>query len=655
MHFKRILEPIALGPLTVANRIVRTAHGTGFGGGTISDTLIEYHLARARGGVGLSIIEALSVRGTAYPFLISGAPGLVEGYRRLMDRVRPYGMKILQQIGHPGNEIPLADGSPPWSASDTVGPLLGQQAQAMTETEIDRLVQQYRDAARDCIDGGLDGIEIHMAHGYLLQQFLSPLSNYRDDRFGGDFENRLRLPLCVLSAVRDLLPDTMALGVRLGSEVLPGGMGPDDVARIAAVFEREGLIDYVNLTLGTDYNPHKMIAAMHEPMGYELPFADAVRSRVSLPIMVAGRFRTLGDAEQVLSGGHADLVALNRALIADPDLMRKTLEGREDEVRPCIGCNHGCIGGLVSFGRMGCTVNIAVGREAELGEDLIEPTASPRQVLVVGGGPAGMEAARIAALKGHRVTLAEASASLGGAINIARRAPRRIGIGDICDWLEREVYRLGVNVRLSTYIEAEDVRRISPDVLIVATGSLPRVDGRQHLSPGHEVSGVEQAHVVSSHDLLLSGRDRGWGETALVFDDCGHYEAVAAAEFLIDRGTAVTFATALSSFAPALEPSFSAEPALQRLAQGKFRLITYARLDSIGKDHATLSRRFGGPALRVKSDTVVLVSHNRCNRDLLDQVQDWSGRLIAVGDVRSPRYLQTAIHEGHLAARGIEQ
>ncbi|MCK9469412.1 MAG: FAD-dependent oxidoreductase [Porticoccaceae bacterium] len=655
MALNHITKPIDLGPVTVPNRVVRTGHGTGLGGGTMSDTLIDYHLARARGGVGLTILELVSVHSSAYPFLYSGAPGLVDGYRKLMEKVRPYGMKVFQQIGHLGNEIPQADGSPPWSSSDTVGALVGIQSEPMSQQQIRELIDCYVVAARDCADGGLDGVELHMAHGYLVQQFLSPLYNFRDDEYGGNFDNRIRLSLELLTAVREALPAHMALGVRLSSELLPGGMGPDDVARLTNIFHERGLIDFVNLTLGTDYNPHKIIGAMHEPVGYELPYGSPVKQAVKVPVLVTGRFRTLEEADQVIASGDADLVALTRAHIADPDIVRKTLEGRVDEVRPCIGCNHGCIGGLLTMGRLGCTVNVAVGYEATLSEDLITQAATPRRVLVVGGGPAGLEAARVAALSGHQVTLAEATSDLGGSINVARRAPRRIGIGDICDWLESEIYRLGVEVRLNTYIEASDVQDMAPDVLIVATGSTPRLDGRQHLSPGHVTAGIERRQVVSSHDLLLDTSGRDWGQHAVVYDDCGHYEAVAAAEFLVQKGIAVTFVTGHSRFAPGLEASLSAEPALERLAKGDFTLITYGRLDAVEENTVQISRRFGGPAMTVAADTVVFVSYNIGNRDLLDELHDWSGQIIPVGDVRSPRYLQVAIREGHHAARGIAQ
>lgn len=637
----------------VPNRVVRTGHGTGLGGGTISDALIDYHAARAKGGVGLTILELLSVGRSAYPFLFQGAPGLVEGYRKLTARVHPYGMKVFQQIGHLGNEVSQADGSPPRSSSDTVGALLGVPAEPMTKEQIAELVACYVSAAKDCEAGGLDGVELHMAHGYLVQQFLSPLHNFRADEYGGSFENRLRLPLELLTAVRAAISPAMALGVRLGSELLPGGMRPEDVAEAARIFSSKGLIDFVNLTTGTDYNAHKMIGAMHEPAGYELPHGAPVRKALRLPVLVTGRFRTLEEADQVIGAGDADLVALTRAHIADPDIVRKTREGRPETIRPCIGCNHGCIGGLLTAGRIGCTVNVAVGQEATLAEDLIERTADPRRVLVIGGGPAGLEAARVAALRGHRVILAEAAPVLGGAVSIARRAPRRVGLGDITEWLEREVFRLGVDVRPGTYIEADDVREIAPDLVIVATGSRPRMDGRQHLSPGQIASGMERRHVVSSHDLLLEKSSRDWGRHALVYDDVGHYEAVAAAEFLIEKGVALTFATCHASFAPLLEASLSAAPALERLARGDFRLVTYARLEAVEDGHVRIAHRYGGAPLRVPADTVVFVSHNAPNRELIDQLAGWPGRVVAVGDARSPRYLQTAIREGHMAARAL--
>jgi 2,4-dienoyl-CoA reductase-like NADH-dependent reductase (Old Yellow Enzyme family) len=652
MNLRHVLKPIKLGPVSIPNRVARTGHGTGLGGGTISQALIDYHVARAKGGVGLTILEVIAVNGSAYPFLVAGAPGLVKGYRALMDAVRPYGMKVFQQIGNPGNEAPQADGSPPLSSSDSVGALLGIQAEPMSKAQIKQLIDSYVAAARDCVAGGLDGIELHMAHGYLIQQFMSPLYNARDDEYGGSFENRLRLPLELLAAVRAAIPEHMALGVRLSAELLPGGVEPDDVALTAKVFEEQGLIDFLDLTIGTDYNPHKVIGAMHEPAGYELPYDAPPKRAVKLPVLVTGRFRTLEDADQVIASGAADLVALTRAHIADPDIVRKTIEDRVDQIRPCIGCNHGCIGGLLTLGRIGCAVNVAAGNEATLAEELIQPTRAPKMVLVAGGGPAGLEAARVAALTGHRVILAEAAKALGGCVNIAKRAPRRMGIGDITDWLEREVYRLGVDVRLNTYIQAEDVWAIAPDVVIVATGSLPRLDGRQHLSQGHVAAGMNQPHVVSSHEVLLEKRD--WGKHALVFDDTGHYEAVAAAEHLIEQGISVTFVAAHASFASRLEASLSADPALERLARGNFRLITHGRLISVGARHAQVAQRFGGAPEDIPADTVVFVSHNACNRELTESLQDWPGRLLTVGDARSPRYLQTAIREGHLAARSIE-
>lgn len=652
-RYRHALAPIAIGPVTVPNRVVRTGHGTGLGGGTISDDLIAYHAARAKGGVGLTILELMSVGSSAYPLLHTGNPGVVEGYAKLMEAVRPHGMRIFQQLGHLGNEIPEADGGPPRSSSDSIGALVGMRAVPLTLGEIEQLKQCYLAAVQECIAGGIDGVELHMAHGYLLQQFMSPLYNRRTDQYGGSFENRVRLPLELLRLVREALPAHMALGVRLSSEMLPGGMGPDEVIQIASLFQSEGLIDYLNLSMGTDYNPHKIIGAMHEAAGYELEADLPVTKHATVPTIVTGRFRTLEEVDQVIAQGQADMVAMNRATIADPNLVAKSREGNEEDVRPCIGCNHGCIGGLLSVGRIGCAVNPAAGLERMLSEDGLGTAEKPLRVLIVGGGPAGMEAARVARLRGHDVTLCEAASRLGGAADIARRAPRRQGLGDIADWLEREIYRLGVDVRLSTYVQADDVREMAPDVLIVATGSLPPMDGRQMFEPAHVADGMEQRIVVSSHDLLMDRSNRDWGKRAVVFDDAGHYEAVAAAEFLVEKGLAVTFATSHPQFAPGIVNSLSAEPALQRLAKGDFRLITYARLESVGAASARIGLRYGGKAEDVEADTVVVVGHNVGNRDLVDELGDTGAKILIVGDAKSPRYLQTAIREGHLAARGL--
>lgn len=260
----------------------------------------------------------------------------------------------------------------------------------------------------------------------------------------------------------------------------------------------------------------------------------------------------------------------------------------------------------------------------------------------------------MAALRGHDVILAEAAPDLGGTLNIAALAPRRGGIGDIVVWLEREVRRLGIDVRLSTYVERDDVEAIAPDVVIVATGSQPRMDGAQHLVPGFVASGMGHRSVVSSHELLMIGSNRDWGKSAVVYDDTGHYEAVAAAEFLIERGVSVTFVTGHKSFAPKLEPALSDEAALERLARrGSFRLVIYGKLEAVDEDGVRISRRYGGHEETIAAQTVVCVSHNAPNRDLIDALSDWQGEVITVGDVRSPRYLQTAIREGHMAGRNI--
>lgn len=661
MSLTHIHTPVKLGPVELKNRVVRTAHATNLGGGTLNDALIGYHRARAEGGVGLSIIEILSVHPTTPATLNVFVPGIGDAYRKLVEAVRPHGMKLFQQLWHGGhNALPL-DGSPPWSASDVPSPTIGVTPVPMTRAMIDEIVAAYASTARQCEEWGLDGVEIHCAHGYLPAQFLSPNANRRRDEYGGSFENRLRFMREVVEAVRAAVSASFAVGVRVAPDLSAGGLSVEDVQRAVAALEERQLIDFVDVSLGDYHAFPKLIGAMHEPLGYEMPTSAPIARAARTPAIVTGRFRTLEEADQVIRLGDADLVALTRAHIADPDLVKKTLAGHPEQVRPCIACNQGCVGGLLgSAARMGCTVNPAIGLEDTLEDARLVAAATPRKVLVVGGGPAGMEAARVAALRGHHVTLAEASIDLGGALRIAARAPQRHGIADIAVWLEQEVYRLGVDVRLSTYLSADDICGMAPDAVILATGSMPRMDGIQLSHPGEPIAGIDRPQVLSSWDLLLERPPRAV-KSAVVIDDVGHYEGIAAAEHLVAQGAEVHFVTRHTAFAHQMEAALSAEPALQRLARGRFTLHLRTRALAIGHDDVELLPGFlpaGGPgAFRVPADRVVFISHNQPNRDLANELADaLAGSGIAlqvVGDANSPRFLPVAIREGRLAGMAV--
>lgn len=639
MALEHILSPLTIGEVTLKNRVVRTAHGTNLGNGALSDDLIAFHLERARGGVGLTILEASSVHWSGPMTLHAWNDGIVPRYRKLMAKVAPHGMRVFSQLNHLGS----LQGAPwcrPWAASETVNPLTGMRTHAMTEGDIAEVVAAFADAALRAKEGGLDGVEIHCAHGYLLQQFLSPESNRRSDRYGGSFENRVRFYLEVLAAVRSAVGDDFVVGTRVGPHNRPGGLNIEEHFVIVERVLATGLIDYLNVSHGSAANPHKIIGGMHEPTGYELPHSVPVARLTQLPRIVTGRFRSLEDADAVIARGDADLIGLTRAHIADPAIVVKAESGRSDAIRPCIGCNQGCVGGLAD-GRLGCTVNPAAGNERTLGERRVRKAPSPRTVWVVGGGPAGMEAARIASLRGHRVVLIDAAEQLGGTLRLARLAPFHGDIGHIADWLAGELVRRKVQVRLRAKVTRDLLTHNRPDHLIIATGALPVPTA---------LPGSRRSHVLDVRQLLRTPDIKG--KAAIVYDTVGSYRGIAAAEVLLGSDMQVTYVTPFASLAPSLATALVVAPALERMRQGgRFQLITQARISQIESDRVTVESDQGWPSRTVSADTLVVAEPEAPESDLAVVARELELSHAVVGDATGTTTLLDAIRDGHLAGR----
>ncbi|MGH6614593.1 FAD-dependent oxidoreductase [Sphingomonas sp.] len=658
MSLEQILSPITINGLEVKNRIARASHGTSYGRGTVNDDLIAYHEARAKSGVGLNILEATVIhRSSANHTVDAIDDSVIPGFTALARSSERHGMRTFVQLWHGGHRWAPASGQAPLSASTVPCPLgLVNTPFAMTQDQIDEITEAYVDAALRVQKSGLDGIELHFGHGYLIHQFLCPLTNRREDDYGGSLDNRMRFGRDVLQAVRDRVGAAYPVGIRLSDYNVPGGLSPDEAGEIVARLCADKMVDYVSGSMGSPYSIATMLGAMDQPAGYMLSSAEPIVARADVPTMIAGRYRTLEEGNQAIREGLGDMVSYVRPMIAEPDLVAKTLSGNAERVRPCIACNQGCIGGIrTAQQRMGCTVNPAVGYELTLSEDLIRPVSAPKKVVIAGGGPAGMEAARLAALSGHKVVLIEAQPALGGTINIAKRAPKLATIGDITYWQEQELYHLGVDVRLSTYAEADDVLAENPDVVIVATGSLPRMDGLQAARPEAPVPGFDRRHVLSSHDLLFMDPAK-FGKSAVVFDDVGHYEGIAAAEQLIAHGVKVTFVARHSSFAPQIEVIVRTSPALRRLRQGDFTLVVGGRLVAIGEDTCTLGYLDGEQTWDVPAETVVFISYNEAQSELYRALGGGTRvpkpyDLQLIGDANAPRDLLMAIREGHMAGR----
>jgi len=445
-EFKYLFSPLKLGSVVVPNRVHFAAHLTNFAEQhKISNRLIYYYRERARGGCGLITTEEMSVHPTdhAYEKLVDAFdPQVLPGYQRLTKAIHEYDTRIFAQLNHNGMQ---GDGKisrlPVWGPSPGFDPIFRETAKEMEVEEIAECIEYFARSAAYAAEGGFDGIELQLGHSSLIRQFLSPATNVRKDEYGGNFENRLRFALEVIAAVRKEVGGDFTLGVRLNADEMHprGGLTLADAKTIAARLQKTGHLDFMDLSLGTFYNLYLVEGTMHTPLAYTVPLAAAIRSVVDLPVFCTNRINDPHLAEKILQDGDADMIGMVRGLICDPELPNKTRQGRIDDIRHCIACNQGCIGRVGLGYRLGCIQNPAVGKEKELGAETLKQCDHPKKVVVIGAGPGGLETARVASLRKHRVILLEKNTEVGGQNIVAGRASGRQEITGVTRWLSSQV------------------------------------------------------------------------------------------------------------------------------------------------------------------------------------------------------------------------
>jgi 2,4-dienoyl-CoA reductase-like NADH-dependent reductase (Old Yellow Enzyme family) len=660
--YPNIFSPIKLGPVELPNRFYFGPHGNQMTAGTAPSRDYAYYVAeRARnGGAGL-IVTAHTLHERSRQFQSTAyTEANVPSFRAMADAVHEAGSKIFAEVWYawvtPGNWQPLGPAAPAMSASANQ---LRRNTRTvstheMTNEEVWRAIGAYRQCVANLRAAGYDGVMIHAAHAALAEQFLSPYFNRRTDEFGGSLENRMRFLVEVLKAAREEGGSEFAVGMRFNcDELLNGGYGADVAREVITRVREAGLVDYLDLDVAVEPNQFHlgMPSVFVAPQVYR-PYIEKVRSAVGdTPVLsVLGRITSLADAEAALADGVCDVVGAARALIAEPELVSNARAGREDQNRVCIACNW-CLAAPAE-GAHGCTINPASYRERLWGVETLTPAASPSRVVVVGSGPAGLEAARVSAHRGHQVTLFEARDRLGGGMALWSTLPGRDFLRHNIDWWGRELKRLGVTVRCGVEATAEMVLAEHPDAVIVATGSLYSERGNSAFDQA-DIPGAERAFVYRPEDILVRGvRPKG---KVVVLDCEGLHTGVGVSEILGRAGAQVEHLTPeLMPVSIRLLESQEAEFIMKRLDEAGVSISTATYISSIGNRQVATYNVFTDKTASIDDvDAVVLCTGRVPVDSLAKQLEGKVAQLFCVGDALAARLLAHAPYEGQKFARYI--
>ena len=653
-QFRYLFTPLRVGPLTLKNRIFSTGHAEAMAeGGKPGPRLCAYHEAKARGGTALTIIGGSTSVHPSSPaaewnLIANHDDSIIPAYRAIADAVHRHDCAIFTQLTHLGRRAQSDSGD--WHvllAPSQIPEKIHREVPHELEPEqIAMLVRAFGDAARRCREGGLDGIEISAAHNHLIDQFWSPLFNRRTDEYGGSLESRMRFAFEVLGEIRRQVGRDYVVGVRIsGDEFTDGGLTAEEMAEIARRLAGSGLVDFLSIIGGGAHTYQLQAAAvpnMSFPNAVYVPLAAAIKVAVAdMVIFHATRIVDPVHADQILAEGAADMIGMTRALIADPDMPRKARAGRLDDIRQCVGANEGCIDRIYQGKPVTCVQNPQTSRELELAE--IRPAPTRKKVVVVGGGVAGLEAARVAALRGHRVVLFERELEVGGQVLIAARAPARADYAGIVRFLSHQVEKLGVEGRLRTEATPELVLAEAPDVVIVATGSHPYVP----LLPG-----LDGKHVVTDRDVLLERVPVG--DRVVLVDDVHTQQGLSTVDFLLERDRHVEVISRL--FYPGEDIGItSVIPLYTRLfSRGRVVLTPHTELRAVEGSAVVVANVYSGEERRIEGvDTVVLAMGSRSTDALYRALKDQVHEIHAIGDCVAPRGVHNAILEGTRVARAI--
>jgi 2,4-dienoyl-CoA reductase-like NADH-dependent reductase (Old Yellow Enzyme family)/thioredoxin reductase len=611
--------------------------------GEVTDRVVDYYTARARGGAALITVELTDVHPDAH--IVMGERGhlgifddrFISGLRRLTDGIHAAGARCSVQLQHSGRAMFSQDPSRlPVAPSAIPCPLMGQKCRALTIGEIEELVEAFSQGARRARESGFDAVDIHGAHGYLIAQFMSADSNRRSDEYGGDLTGRLRFPCEVLRGVRKQVGDDFPVVFRFSAdERISGGRNLEESVAIAPMLVEAGA-DCLSVSTGTlVHGLTYTVPSMGVPRGLNVSAAAAVKAAVDVPVTVAGKLNDPVLAESVLAAGKADLIAIGRGLIADPEWPTKVREGRWEDICRCISCNQGCINAAVVGAPFCCLVNAEAGREGEMG---IGPADGAKRVLVAGGGPAGMEAARVAALRGHDVTLYEQGEHLGGQFRIAALPPLKQEIAPYLQYMGRQLEKTGVKVVLGQKLTGTMVAAAGPDAVVVATGGRPLVP---------EIPGIDGDNVVKAVDVLEGSA--ATGRRVLVAG--GGVVGCETAEFLDQYGKRVTIVEML----PRLASEMAMGPRtllLERLDGSRVRVMTSTRIveftpDGVVVEHKGHRDTVGG------MDTIVLALGVASVNDMADEISNAVPEVHVIGDARKPGTALDAIAAGAEVGRLI--